>query len=259
MCTLSDRKREELEFHDAYRNRCNICDLDQDDHQKFYGNKKYYSSTALSKRYVEGWIVREAKGRIFLDYCCGDGSVTIKAAKAGASLGIGIDISATSIANARQDAERAGVSQNTYFVQADAENTMLPTDSIDRMICSGVLHHLDLSYAFPEIRRMLVPGGKALTIEALDYNPVIKLYRNLTPLMRTEWEKAHILSLKDIRYAKNFFEIGEIRYWHILGILEAHLRVLGTLLHHIDRILTRIPIIQLMAWMLTFELVKVEE
>ena len=43
-----------------------------------------------------------------------------------------------------------------------------------------------------------------LGVEALDYNPLIKLYRQLTPDMRTEWEKAHILSLKDLRFAQKF-------------------------------------------------------
>ena len=37
--------------------------------------------------------------------------------------------------------------------------------------------------------------------------------------MRTEWEKAHILSLKDVRFARRFFTVGEVRFWHILSIL----------------------------------------
>ena len=46
-------------------------------------------------------------------------------------------------------------------------------------MCCGMLHHLDLSYAFPELRRILSLEGKILAIEALDYNPIIKLYRNI--------------------------------------------------------------------------------
>jgi len=256
MSVLSERKTIELEFHDGHRSWSEVDRLDGDTYERFYGNKKYYSATSLSKSYVERWVEGEARGRVFVDYCCGDGSIAIRAAKAGASLAIGLDLSLISIVNARENAEKEGVSQNTCFVQADAENTMLPSDSIERMICSGVLHHLDLSHAFPEIQRILVPGGKVLAIEALDYNPVIKLYRHFTPDMRTEWEKTHILSLKDIVFAKRFFRVGEIRFWHILGILDPHMGMFAPILHKIDTILTKIPLIRLMAWMFTFELIK---
>jgi len=258
MNLLSERKKKELEFHNSYRNRYRLKDIDRDTYERFYGNKKYYSATYRSKSYVDEWIKQEAKGLIFLDYCCGDGMFAIKAAQAGALMAIGIDLSSISIANARSDAAIVDGAQKIYFIQADAENTMLPDNSINRMVCSGVLHHLDLSMALPEIHRILAPGGKVLVIEALDYNPVIKLYRNLTPQMRTEWEKAHILSMKDLRFAHNFFKIGEIKYWHILGILEPHLRSFKQLLHSIDNVLTRIPLVQLMSWIFTFELIKDE-
>jgi len=254
--SLSERKRLELEFHDRDRNRDVMKTLDQDTFERFYGNKKYYDATQRSKDYVDEWIRANARGKVFLDYACGNGRNAIKAAKAGAQLAIGIDISPVSVGNARVDAEVAGVAANTFFVQADAENTKLPDDSIDTIVCSGMLHHLDLSYAFPELRRILTPGGVILGVEALDYNPAIKLYRKLTPAMRTEWEAAHILSLKDIRFAKRFFELGEIRYWHITTILGPHMKALMPLLDGIDRILTSLPLFQLMAWIFTFELRK---
>jgi len=74
-------------------------------------------------------------------------------------------------------------------------------------MCAGMLHHVELSYAFPELRRVLKPGGRILAAEALNYNPAIKLYRNLTPSLRTAWEKDHILSLKDVRFAQRFFQL----------------------------------------------------
>jgi len=193
LTSLDDRKKKELEFHDMHRDRSKADEmqqLDQDTYEKLYGNKKFYSTTALSNNYVEEWIRINSKDKIVLDYACGDGLNAIKAAKAGAKLAIGIDISRTSVLNATTDAKEAGVSDNSFFLQADAENTKLPDNSIDVVICCGMLHHLDLSYAFPELRRILAPGGKLLALEALDYNPLIKLYRKMTPEMRTDWEKS---------------------------------------------------------------------
>lgn len=252
--SLDDRKRKELEFHDRDRDRQLIQALDGDTYEKFYGNKKYYRATELSKVYVDSWIARHAPGKVFLDYACGNGANAIKAAKAGARLAIGIDISSISVRNARQDAEAAGVGDRCRFVQADAENTQLPDASMDVIICSGMLHHLDLSFAFPELARILAADGRLLAVEALDYNPLIKLYRNLTPDMRTEWEKAHILSLKDVRFAQEFFRLGEVRYWHILSIAGGKVPALLPMLNAIDRVVARIPGIQLLAWIFTFEL-----
>ncbi|OGP80309.1 MAG: hypothetical protein A2Z40_00945 [Deltaproteobacteria bacterium RBG_19FT_COMBO_60_16] len=253
---LEARKRKELEFHDRYRDLPSMESLDQDTFDKIYGNKKYYIATELSKNHVDAWIREHAKGKIFLDYACGNGGNAIKAAKAGAALSVGIDISPVSVANARRDAGKEGVEGNTVFLRADAENTGLPDNSIDRVICSGMLHHLDLTYAFPELRRILAPGGKILVVEALNYNPAIKLYRHLTPDMRTEWEKNHILSLKDVEFARRFFTVGEVHYWHILSILAPYMKPFLRFFNAADKVLTRIPLVRLMAWIFTFELGK---
>ncbi len=256
MANLAERKRRELAFHDEHRDRAVVQDRAgaEDTFEKFYGNRKYYSGTADSRDYLHDWLAKHAPGKIFLDYCCGDGVTAIKAAKAGAKLAIGVDISRTSVTNARSDAAAAGLS-NTFFVQADAENTMLPDNSVDLVICNGVLHHLDLSHAFPELRRVLKPGGRILALEALDYNPVLKLYRHLTPAMRTEWETNHILSLKDVEFAQRFFDLGDLRFWHMTTILSPHYPKLSPFFINLDRVLMKTPGLKYMAWMFTFELI----
>ena len=254
---LNDRKRRELEFHDQDRDIQRVEEARENDtYEKFYGNKKYYKITSRSTDFLHNWISREAKDKIFLDYACGNGGNAILASKAGAALSLGFDISGVSVINARGFAEEANVSNNTVFFQADAENTMLPNDSIDVILCTGMLHHLDLSYAFSELRRILKPGGKILAVEALDYNPIIKLYRWMTPDMRTEWEKAHILDLSDIKFASRFFDIEEVRYWHVIGYAAGKIPQLRHILDALDRFLEKIPYIQRMAWIFTFVLQK---
>jgi hypothetical protein len=102
----------------------------------------------------------------------------------------------------------------------------------------------------------MTPGGKAFAFEALDYNPAIKLYRRLTPAMRTDWEKKHILSLADVDFARRFFDVENVKFWHITSILGPHASAALPLLNSVDSLLTRIPGVRLMAWMFTFELVK---
>jgi SAM-dependent methyltransferase len=255
---LDERKRRELEFHDRDRDRARMESLDGDTYERFYGNKKYYRATSASKRYVERWIDSLSAGRIVLDYACGNGTNAMRAARAGAELALGLDISPVSVRNAADDARAAGLDERCVFFQADAEHTHLPDGSVDLVICSGMLHHLDLSYAFPELRRILAPGGRILGVEALDYNPAIKLYRWLTPDMRTEWERAHILSLKDLRFAQRFFGLGEVKYWHITSIAGPHLPALMPAFEALDGWLTRLPGVRLLSWIFTFELLSKE-
>ncbi len=256
--TLGARKRAELEFHNRDRDPefRKVAATDSDTYEKFYGNKKYYAATRQSQEYTERWIQHHAAGKVFLDYACGNGVNAIRAARCGAALSIGLDISDVSVTNARKAAEAAGVSGNSYFVQGDCENTQLPDGAIDTIVCSGMLHHLDLSFAFPELRRILAPGGRILCIEALDYNPLIKLYRLMTPDMRTEWEKAHILSMRDLKFARRFFTIGDVRFWHISSYAAGKIPLLLAPLEVLDKLLGRIPLVRLMAWIFTFELVK---
>ena len=251
---LVDRKKKEIEHSDAYH--ATTHSGDQSAYQKGVRRRNYYTGTVLSDEFINTWIDLHARNRVFLDYACGNGLLAIRAAKAGAGLAIGIDLSAKSIANAAAIAEKEGVSHNTFFLQGDAENTQLPSRSIDAVMCAGMLHHVDLSYAFPELRRILKPGGRILAAEALDYNPAIKLYRNLTPRLRTAYEKDHILSLKDVRFAQRFFQLEKVRYWHMTSIITPYAPALLPFLNGIDRVLTSIPLVRLMAWIFTFELVK---
>ena len=81
-----------------------------------HGNKKYYSTTRLSKEYVDNWIEENAKGKVFLDYACGNGGNAIAAARSGAVLSIGLDISDVSVENAKQAAQAVGISEHCKFV-----------------------------------------------------------------------------------------------------------------------------------------------
>lgn len=255
--TLNKRKLLELEFHDRDRdkNRSEELSKNKKEFEEFYGNKKYYNTVRRSTEFIDSWISREAKDKVFLDYACGNGDKTLFAGKAGAKLSLGFDISPVSVGNAKLAAKNQNV-QNVRFFQADAEATRLPDNSVDTILCGGMLHHLDLSYAFPEMRRILKPGGKILAGEALNINPLIKLYRHLTPSMRTDFEKAHILSLKEVKFARKFFLVTEIRYWHVVSYAAGKFPKLLKLLEKLDTFLEKIPYVQRMAWIFTFELVK---
>lgn len=252
---LASRKREESTYHDYSHSFEEISSRETG-----RANKKYYLAARSSIAYREAWIRREAKGSIFLDYACGSGEQVIAAAKAGARLAVGVDISPGSIHVARQRARLQELDDTTLFVCADCEGTEFPSSLFDAVLCSGVLHHMDLSYAFPELRRILRPGGKILAVEALGANPLISLYRRLTPKLRTDWETDHIIGRKDIEFAARFFDVRDIKYWHLFSIATVPFRkyfFFAPLLRFSDRLdafFLSIPFVQKLAWQISFEL-----
>jgi SAM-dependent methyltransferase len=261
---LAERKLRELEFHNLHRDGSREAATSPATHAARYGNRKFYTAVEASVSYVQSWIESHVPGKIFLDYACGNGAQVLAAARSGAALSIGLDISDVSVENGRRAARGAGLSETCRFVQGDCESTGLPDGVIDTILCSGMLHHLDLHHAYPELRRILKPGGRILAVEALDYNPVIKLYRRLTPEMRTDWERDHILSLRDLKLARRYFRIGEVRFWHMLSVLGAYApserarRPLLQVLNRVDALLTRVPALRLWSWQFTFELIRPE-
>jgi Methylase involved in ubiquinone/menaquinone biosynthesis len=198
----------------------------------------------------------------FLDFACGNGLITIEAAKAGAKLALGIDISEVSVRNAEETAAAAGVSDRTRFLQRDCEDTGLPSNTFSACLCYGMLHHLDLTRAFPELSRIMRPGGRVLCVEALAYNPLIQLYRNRTPHLRTDWEKKHILSMREVRFAEQWFRVENVKFFLLASPVATFLpagpvrRAGIQLAHLVDAAATRIPGLQLWSWQFAFELVK---
>jgi len=80
--------------------------------------------------------------------------------------------------------------------------------------------------------------------------------------MRTAWEKDHILSLKDLEFARRFFIVRNVRFWHLFSILAVPLRNSALferilkILNALDSIVLRVSPFSLLAWIFTFELVK---
>lgn len=259
---LDSRKREEIDFHNFERTTDDAAIQRAQEAQNVHANRKYYSVSGASQAYVEQWLRTHVPDRVFLDYACGNGERAVQAAYMGARLCVGLDISDVSVSNARRAAEAAGVADRCLFIQGDCEATELPNESIDVVLCSGMLHHLDLSRAYPELARILRPSGRLLGVEALGHNPVIQLYRDLTPKLRTEWEAKHILKMKDVQMGERYFQRGETRFWHLFSLGAVPLRrtplFRGSLAfaEALDTIALRIPGIQLMAWQVTFELLK---
>lgn len=142
-------------------------------------------------------------GRRVLVVGCADGGVN-PIVRRGARYVIGIDIAEVPIARLQDAISREGLQDRAELIVGDAQDPDLPSGSIDLICCTGVLHHLDVEKSMDSWSRLLAEGGKVVMLEPMAMNPIIALFRLLTPSMRTAYE--HPLLPKDVSTMRKRFK-----------------------------------------------------
>lgn len=183
-----------------------------------FSNMKYYSVTKSSERYKEDWLKKNIKlnSRV-LDWACGSGENGIYAAQCGGDVE-GIDISKEGIDNAKKNAELKGVASKCNFEVMDGEDMKFSDNTFDFGVEYGALHHVDLPKALSELSRVLKPESKMICVEALRHNPLIHLYRKMTPHLRTPWEVDHILGVESLDLMKKYFKNVDVKFFHFFSL-----------------------------------------
>ena len=161
------------------------------------------------------YISKVAQNKTVLDYGCGVGSITEKIAKLSPSKLFGIDISEVSIDKAIENAKTLNL-QIDYTVD-NCENTKFKAKTFDLVFGSGILHHLNLEKSISEINRILKEKGEMVFLEPLGTNPLINIYRKLTPDSRSVDE--HPLLKKDFDFIDSLFEDVSVRYYGFFTLI----------------------------------------
>ncbi len=249
---MEERKQRERDFHDKWRG-----ELQPTGDPRYNAYRKWYTAGQHAEDWLVGWLRCHSAGKDILDLACGEGDMSIRSAKAGGTV-TGIDLSNTSIELARRKAGEAGVT--AAFQVGDAENTGFPSQMFDIVICAGVLHHMDPARAFREVARVLKSDGTVIALEALGHNPLINLYRRLTPYLRSPDERP--LRMEEIEIAREYFEQVELRFFNLMTLAAAPLwrtplcKPAVSFLQAIDSVLLRIPGLRRHAWMVGLLLKK---
>ena len=187
----------------------------------------------------------DLRGKRALDYGCGHGMAAVTMARAGASV-TAFDLSPGYVAEARDRAEANGV--RVECVTADGEELPFPDASFDAVWGNAILHHLDLTRAGRELRRVLKPGGVAVFCEPWGGNPLLNFARRALPYpekFRTRDEQP--LTRRDLRPLREVFPSLEVRGFQLLGMLRRVWKRPG-MLRRLDaadtRLLRAIPILE---------------
>lgn len=219
----------------------------------------YFLTERAKKAYWDA--LGDIRGQRVLVVGCAEGGVT-PLARRGAVV-TGIDISSEAVKALSSNILREGLSDVADAQVMDAEMLSFPEHSFDFICCAGVLHHLDTARAIESWRRVLRPSGRVVMIEPMAWNPVVMLYRWLTPSMRTSDE--HPLKPKDFKIMRASFRGAEARgfvltslaalIWvfipNVLDMKNKTMRILEWL---DDRLLKILPPLKYFCWTVVVEL-----
>jgi SAM-dependent methyltransferase len=240
------RKERERNYHDG-RFAC--------DPRKKLG--KYYSVNGGAKNFYARNVYRDCNDKKVLEYGCGTGSLSFDLMIEGARV-TGIDISEVAISKAKEMSLKKNACGDLRFAVMDAEELAFDADEFSVVCGSGILHHLDVERAFKELSRVLKKEGRAVFVEPLGYNPLINLYRKMTPKLRSKDE--HPLTRPDIELAGKYFGDVHIKHFHLLSLMAVPLRrvkgfhLLKKLVDRADAILLGLPLVKWFSWMVVLEL-----
>jgi SAM-dependent methyltransferase len=211
---------------------------------------KYYSFVQSSANQYQQIIEADCKNKRILEFGCGEGNSAIALARKGAVISA-IDVSYAHIQVAQASAAAQQVQVD--FQMMSAEKLEFADTSFDLACGKGILHHLQLDRAFSGIARTLKPDGKAVFLEPMGHNPMINLYRRLTPSLRCKDE--HPLKMWDLQCARDYFGTVETRFYHLSSLLAVPFRrvpgshALFAFLEATDRLLfASLPWLQRHAW-----------
>ena len=203
-------------------------------------------------------------GKRILEYGCGTGWVTAELSSMGGYIDA-FDISDQAINRTKKNLSRKKLDKNCTIQKMSAERLKYPDESFDIIFGFAILHHLNLDMAMPELYRVMKPSSVAYFAEPLGENPIIKMYRKLTPQYRTAEERPIVMD-EFLPYTKTFRKYTHEEFYltallpFALAYLPISRKVFDAALTpfmKIDEVLFKyFPVLGKFAWYSIFELRK---
>lgn len=235
---------------------------------KTFGHKKKGSSfydlgfkSIITSQFMQK--LGNLEGKRVLEVGCGRGWLTRILATMGAEVWT-FDISAEAVRETRAMTEKLNFQDKVHVDQMPAEKLTYDSGMFDIVVGNAILHHLDLNTSVKQIRRVLRKGGKAYFMEPLGHNPLLNLYRWITPHLRTDDEVP--MRIKQFTIFKDNFTRFEHEEYYLTAlfallwyIMKLKSPILWTrdILFRFDRLILRIlPFTRRYCWYSILELEK---
>lgn len=197
-----------------------------------------------------------------LEIGCGNALEAVRRFEASGCTYVGVDISSEVIDDNMKKVADCGMKAEFFVDDANCLSAVTGR-SFDLIITEATLHHLDIPAALIAVDSVLSAGGVAVYWEPLGTNPVINLFRMLTPHLRSDDEKP--LDFKDLSLIRKAFPNSKFTFGCLASLIcypmsyfpFASRRLLASLskyLSRLDQVLCSIPLVRRFAWIVVIEI-----
>jgi ubiquinone/menaquinone biosynthesis C-methylase UbiE len=203
---LTERAQSESRFYDRYAGQLSTDHLSPQD---------TFAPTCLENLYLLEQL-GDLQGKRVLDIGCGQGDTSVFLALHGAEVRA-LDVSEGMVEVTRALADRHGVGQRVQAQACRIEDMQFPDDYFDLIFADGVLHHLDMTQAVPNLVRVLKPGGRGVFIEPQKGSIFNEIYRFFAKDLRTVDEQP--LEQRDFDFLSSQFGQLNHREYHLVSLM----------------------------------------
>ena len=244
---------------------------ERDWHNKRYANGSDTRQSINRVKIMSIYAHREFIDKIYhsrnqkvLDIGCGLGiKKAIKFYSRGSHY-IGIDLSKECINSNKAAAFKENI--NADFYVEDIHNLkFVKNEDFDLIIIRGTLHHLNVRKVIPILKKLVQKKkGRVLMWEPMGTNPLIGVFRLLTPNLRTFDEKP--LDFKTLKFIKSYFPNSKFNLHSIFSlfltpfcifsrskILTKFLLGIAFFIGKLDSYLGYIPFLKRLSWIVILD------
>jgi ubiquinone/menaquinone biosynthesis C-methylase UbiE len=198
-----------------------------------------------------------------MDFGCGEGWLTKIIVNKGAEVWA-FDISDEAVKKTQAMVKSLNLQNRVHVEQMSAEALNYDSNMFDLIVGNAILHHVDLVASLNEIKRVLKKGGKAYFMEPLGHNPLLNLYRKMTPHLRSKdempicFEQFSIIkdSFPKFKHYEYYLISLLALIWYFLGINNLVLKT-RNILFPLDKVILRVfPNIRRFCWYSILEVEK---
>jgi len=204
--SASERVQSERDFFNEYARQLRVEDVDP---------LAVFRPSCLENVYLLEQF-GDLTGKAVLDVGCGKGDTSVYFALKGAQVHA-IDVSDTSVEFTQKLAAHHGVAERVRAKVLRIEDLRCPDESYDLIFADGVLHHVEIAQAVPNLVRILKRGGRGYFIEPQKGSVLIRLYRVIAGKLRSANERP--LDEQDLNYLAQNLPGFEHREFHFFSLV----------------------------------------
>ena len=171
------------------------------------------------------YLLGDIRGKVVLDLGCGSGENLAPLLARGANV-IAVDLSEELVKLARGRLALTNQEMKPALMVGSAYDVPLPDGSVDAILCSSLLHHLDIPRAMAEMKRLLKPGGFAVVKEPVRFSRAFAVLRSWFPDRGDISEDEHPLTRAELLQVKSGWMSSGERAFR-LPTMAAMIKVLG--------------------------------